>query len=276
MVRDRSVYIQPQQRRLAAETAQEREQRLRQLSANQQRRLAAETAQEREQRLRQLSANQQRRLAAETAQEREQRLRQLSANQQRRLAAETAQEREQRLRQLSDNQQRRLAAQTAQEREERLRQLSANHQCRMEEAIHNSCVAPARHNAEHLSSIYMVRGIYMVTGSESGCGVHMVQRAYIKASLSPGSPPSRAYVDYLTFAAVGAPGDRSGRAWSRDLHNDGMVRALYGRRCAIASPFAHVPLRLMLSTYVRTYVLRLASYIAANWTNGRESFYTRL
>ena len=53
---------------------------------------------------------------------------------------------------ISDNQQRRLAAETAQEREERLRQLSHNHQCRMEEAIHNSCVAPARHNAEHLSS----------------------------------------------------------------------------------------------------------------------------
>ena len=72
--------------------------------------------------------------------------------QQRRLAAETAQEREERLRQLSANQQRRLAAETAQEREERLRQLSHNHQCKMEEAIHNSCVAPARHNAQHLSS----------------------------------------------------------------------------------------------------------------------------
>ena len=114
--------------------------------------MAAETAQEREERLRQLSANQQRRLAAETAQEREERLRQLSDNQKRRLAAETAQEREERLRQLSDNQQHTLAAETAQEREERLRQLSHNHQCRMEEAIYNSCVAPARHNAEHLSS----------------------------------------------------------------------------------------------------------------------------
>ena len=45
-----------------------------------------------------------------------------------------------------------LAAETAQEREERLRQLSHNLQCRMEEAIYNSCVAPARNNAEHLSS----------------------------------------------------------------------------------------------------------------------------
>ena len=114
--------------------------------------MAAETAQEKEERLRQLSDNQKRRLAAETAQEREERLRQLSDNQKRRLAAETAQEREERLRQLSVNQQRRLAAETAQEREVRLRQLSHNHQCRMEEAIYNSCVAPARHNAEHLSS----------------------------------------------------------------------------------------------------------------------------
>ena len=89
----RQERLQRQQRRLAAETAQEREQRLRQHSDNQQRRLAAETAQKREQRLRQLSANQQRRLAAETAQEREQRLRQLSDNQQCRLAAEAAQER---------------------------------------------------------------------------------------------------------------------------------------------------------------------------------------
>ena len=99
-------------------------------------------------------------MAAETAQEREERLRQLSDNQKRRLAAETAQEREERLRQLSDNQQHTLAAETVQEREERLRQLSHNHQCRMEEAIYNSCVAPARHNAEHLSS----SGLFLLIG----------------------------------------------------------------------------------------------------------------
>ena len=64
--------LQRQQRRLAAETAQEREQRLRQLSAsaaNQQRRLAAETAQERKERLRQLSDNQQRRSYVRTLRE---------------------------------------------------------------------------------------------------------------------------------------------------------------------------------------------------------------
>ena len=116
-----------QRERLAAESAEEREARLLQLSASQCERLAAETAEEREARLQ----SRRERLAAETAEEREARLLQLSASQRERLAAETAEERETRLLQLSASQCERLAAETAEEREARQLQWSASRRERL-------------------------------------------------------------------------------------------------------------------------------------------------
>ena len=83
--------------RLAHESPQEREARLRQLSAQQRQRLATESIEEREARLRQLSAQQRQRLATESIEEREARLRQLSIHQHQRLTFETVEEREVRL-----------------------------------------------------------------------------------------------------------------------------------------------------------------------------------
>ena len=108
--------------RLALESPQEREARLRQVSAQQHERLAKESVEEREARLRQLSAQQRERLATESVEEREARLRQLSAQQCERFATESVEERESRLRQLSIHQHQRLTVETVEEREQCARQ----------------------------------------------------------------------------------------------------------------------------------------------------------
>ena len=66
-----------QQRRIAAESTEEREARLHQLSVTQRQRIAAESTEEREARLHQLSVTQRQRIAAESTEEREARLQQL-------------------------------------------------------------------------------------------------------------------------------------------------------------------------------------------------------
>ena len=66
-----------QQRRIAAESTEEREARLHQLSVTQRQRIAAESTEEREARLQQLSVTQRQRIAAESTEEREARLQQL-------------------------------------------------------------------------------------------------------------------------------------------------------------------------------------------------------
>ena len=131
-----------EQQRLAAETPEEREARLRQLRLSEQQRLAAETPEEREARLRQLRLSEQQRLAAETPEEREARLRQLRLSEQQRLAAETPEEREARLQQLRTCQQQRIASETPQETEARRRR---DRECHTQHSHHLSMSQPLLH-----------------------------------------------------------------------------------------------------------------------------------
>ena len=66
-----------QQRKIAAESTEEREARLHQLSVTQRQRIAAESTEERGARLQQLSVTQRQKIAAESTEEREARLQQL-------------------------------------------------------------------------------------------------------------------------------------------------------------------------------------------------------
>ena len=79
--------------RRAAQTAEERDARLRQIRENRRQSLATESEEERAVRLQQMSANQCHRLATETEEERAARLQQMSANQCHRLTTETEEER---------------------------------------------------------------------------------------------------------------------------------------------------------------------------------------
>ena len=83
--------------RRAAQTAEGRDARLRQIRENRRQSLATESEEERAGRLQQMSANQCHRLATETEEERAARLQQMSANQRHRLASETEEERAARL-----------------------------------------------------------------------------------------------------------------------------------------------------------------------------------
>ena len=87
------------------------------MSVNQHERLAAESTEQREVRLLQVSVNQHERLATESTEQREARLLQVRANQRQRRAAESLEERENRLLQLRVNQRERLAAESLEESE---------------------------------------------------------------------------------------------------------------------------------------------------------------
>ena len=108
--------------RRAAQTAEERDARLRQIRDNRRQSLATESEEERAVRLQQMRD----RLASETEEERAARLQRMSANQCHRLPSETEEERVARLQRMSANQCHRLATETEEERAVRLQQMSAN------------------------------------------------------------------------------------------------------------------------------------------------------
>ena len=93
--------------RCAAETAEQRSERLRKWKERDRARCAAQTASERQATSQQRSTRESERMAAETPEERERRSQRMSTNQHERLAAETPKERE-RLQRMSTNQHERL------------------------------------------------------------------------------------------------------------------------------------------------------------------------
>ena len=109
--------------RRAAQTAEERDARLRQIRDNRRQSLATESEEERAVRLQQMKD----RLASETEKERAARLQRMSANQCHRLVTETEEERAARLQRMRD----RLASETEEERAARLQQMSANQHHRL-------------------------------------------------------------------------------------------------------------------------------------------------
>ena len=92
-------------------------------------RRAAQTAEERDARLRQIRDNRRQSLATESEEERAVRLQRMRD----RLASETEEERAARLQQMSANQRHRLASETEEERADRLQQMRANQRHRLEE-----------------------------------------------------------------------------------------------------------------------------------------------
>ena len=120
-----------QDRRIATESAEEREARLHQLRVVQQQRITAESAEERIARLQQLRFGQPQRITAESTEERETRLQQARSAQDRRIATESAEEREARLQYVRSAQDRRIATESAEEREARLQQLRVAQQQRI-------------------------------------------------------------------------------------------------------------------------------------------------
>lgn len=102
--------------RHTAQTAEERDARLRQIRDNRCHSLATESEEERAVRLQRMRD----RLASETEEERAARLQRMSANQRHRLTFETEEERADRLQQMSANQCHRLATESEEERAARL------------------------------------------------------------------------------------------------------------------------------------------------------------
>ena len=116
-----------QDRRIATESAEEREARLQYVRSAQDRRIATESAEEREARLQYVRSAQDRRIATESAEEREARLQYVRSAQDRRIATESAEEREARLQQLRVAQQQRIATETSEEIEARRARDRRNH-----------------------------------------------------------------------------------------------------------------------------------------------------
>ena len=106
-----------QDRRIATESAEEREARLQQLRVVQQQRITAESAEERVARLQQLRFSQQQRITGQ----------QVRSTQDRRIATESAEEREARLQQLRVAQKQRIATETSEEIEARRARDRRNH-----------------------------------------------------------------------------------------------------------------------------------------------------